>query len=171
MSAPTLSTARLVLRSHRPDDLDACAAMWGDGAVARFIGGAPSTREQTWRRMLTYAGLWPFVGYGYWAIVDAGDGAYLGDVGFARFKRALGAAFDDAPEMGWALSPRAQGRGYASEAVQAALAWAQAALPGRIVCMIAPENAPSLRVAARCGFTPFDEATYVGAAAILLERR
>lgn len=170
MSAPTLSTARLVLRPHRPDDLDACAAMWSDPAVVRFIGGAPSTREQTWRRILSYAGLWPLLGYGYWAVVDQSDGAYLGDVGFAHWRRALGPDFDAAIEMGWALSPQAQGRGYASEAVQAALAWADAAPPRRIVCMIAPENAPSLRVAARCGFTAFATTIYAGAASTLLER-
>jgi RimJ/RimL family protein N-acetyltransferase len=32
-----------------------------------------------------------------------------------------------APEAGWVMAPRAHGKGYATEAVRAALAWADAA--------------------------------------------
>ena len=41
---------RLRLRGHRIDDFEACAAMWGDPAVTRFIGVSSSRPTQTARR-------------------------------------------------------------------------------------------------------------------------
>ena len=52
--APAIETPRLRLRAHRPDDLEASFAMWGDPAVTRFIGGRPFTREEVWGRFLRY---------------------------------------------------------------------------------------------------------------------
>jgi RimJ/RimL family protein N-acetyltransferase len=46
--APPLETARLELRAHRLDDFAACAAMWADPIVARYIGGKPLSEEETW---------------------------------------------------------------------------------------------------------------------------
>jgi RimJ/RimL family protein N-acetyltransferase len=128
-AAPTIETERLVLRAHRASDFDAVAAMWGDAEVARFIGGSPSTRQESWFRMLRYAGLWPMVGFGYWAIADRAKGRFLGDVGFADFQRGM-PELDGVPEVGWALVPHAWGRGVATEAVQAVLAWSDASQPG-----------------------------------------
>ena len=72
--------------------------------------------------------------------------------------------------MGWVLSPAGHGKGYASEAVAASLAWADAQFDERrTVCMIAPENGPSLRVAQKAGFREFARADYHGQT-VLLER-
>jgi len=57
-SIPTIETARLLLRPHTVDDFLDYVTMWSDEAVVRFIGGVPSTREQTWARMLRVAGMW-----------------------------------------------------------------------------------------------------------------
>jgi [ribosomal protein S5]-alanine N-acetyltransferase len=64
-------------------------------------------------------------------------------------------------DAGWWLSAEAIGRGLASEGVTALLGYAFAA-PGpggadglglhRVACAVIPDNAPSLRVAERCGF-------------------
>ena len=60
--APRIETARLILRAHGAADLDAVAAMWSDAALVRHITGKPSTREESWARILRYAGLWPTKG-------------------------------------------------------------------------------------------------------------
>ena len=39
-----------------------------------------------------------------------------------------------------------------------------------MVCIIDPDNTPSLRVAERCGFHEYARTTYKGEAIILLER-
>ena len=168
--APTLSTDRLILRAHRRDDFEALAQMWADPDVTRHIGGKPATRQESWFRLLRYGGLWPMLGFGYWAITDKASGTYLGDAGLADFQRGMGAGFDGLPEAGWALVPEAFGRGLATEAMQQVLTWADTALAApRTVCMIDPGNTASLRVAAKLGFTrsrPADN----GATSILFAR-
>ncbi len=168
--APVIETERLILRGHTKADLDVCAAMWGDEEVTRYIGGRPFARDEVWARLLRYVGHWQEMGYGFWALTEKASGQFIGELGFADFKRQLEPSFGDTPEMGWVLSPAGHGKGYASEAVAAALAWADAQFDERrTVCMIAPENGPSLRVAQKAGFREFARADYHGQT-VLLER-
>lgn len=159
--APAIETARLVLRGHQREDFDDCYGMWTDPGVTRFIGGKPSSREEVWSRLLRYVGHWRLQGYGYWVAREKGTDRFVGEIGFADFKRDLTPAFGDTPEMGWALSPGVHGQGYATEAVSGALAWADEHFAGgRTVCMIDPANAPSLRVAEKVGFSEFARTVY-----------
>lgn len=161
LKAPTVETERLILRRHDLDDVDASAEMWADPAVVRYIGGKPSTRQQVWARILSYAGHWSYKNFGYWAIEERATGAFVGEVGFADFKRDVIAAMRGVPEMGWALVSRVHGRGLGAEAVRAALGWGDANLESpRTVCLIDGGNAASLRIAEKCGFTTFEYATY-----------
>ncbi len=170
-SVPVIETERLILRGHVPDDLDACAAMWGDPAVARFIGGKPSRREEVWWRMLRHVGHWSWNGYGFWAVEDKATGRFLGDVGYADFKRELQPSMGDVPEMGWVLAQHAQGRGIATEAVQAAADWADRHFGSKpTFCIIDPANAPSLRVAEKVGFREAHRAIYLGEPVIVFLR-
>lgn len=153
---PILETERLVLRAHRYDDFADCVAMWADPAVTRYIGGTPSTTQQTWFRLLRYPGLWALLGYGYWAIEEKSSGRFAGEVGFADFKRDITPSIDGYPEAGWALAPFAHGKGYATESLRASLGWADEHLSAsQTVCIIALENLPSIRVAEKCGFKEF----------------
>jgi RimJ/RimL family protein N-acetyltransferase len=171
MIAPTIETLRLRLRRHEISDYEASAAMWADENTVRFISGRPSTHSQSWGRVLNYAGLWAMLGFGYWAVEERATGVFVGEVGFADFKRDIAASMRNVPEIGWALVPRAQGKGCATEAVSAAVAWADANLASlRTVCMIAPENAASIRVAQKCGFTKFDSASYNEQPVLFYER-
>lgn len=166
-----IETPRLRLRPHRATDLQAVAAMWADPRVVQHISGKPSTTAESWFRLLRYAGLWSLLGYGYWAVEDKASGLYAGDVGFADFKRELDPPLGDRPEIGWVIAPDFQGKGYASEAAQAAVAWADRHLPGRrTVCIVAPENAASLRIAQKCGYTEAYRTTYKGDATLVLMR-
>jgi RimJ/RimL family protein N-acetyltransferase len=168
---PVLETDRLVLRAHRPADFADCAAMWGDPAVTRFIGGRPFSGEEVWARMLRYAGHWQWMGYGFWAVEEKASGDFIGDLGFANLKRDLDPSLSGAPELGWALATRAQGKGYATEALLAVIAWGDVRFEGaRTVCMIHPDNAPSMRVAQKCGYREFWRTEYRGNPAVLMER-
>lgn len=168
MPDSTIETERLILRPHRAEDFADLAAMWADPDVTRFIGGRPSTPEESWARLLRYGGLWGLLGFGYWAVHERATGRFVGEVGFADFRRGLG--FDGVPEAGWILMPWAQGRGLAGEAVRAALAWTDASGWARSVCIIDRDNAPSLRLAAACGYREADRITYKDHPVILLER-
>ena len=150
---PVIETERLILRPHGPEDLDACAAMWASPDVVRYIGGRPFTREEVWARLLRYVGHWQWMGFGFWAIEEKATGVFAGEAGLAEFQRDLQPPIVGTPEVGWVLAPHAQGKGYATEAVLAVVAWGDAKFGGgRTVCLIDPENRASVRVAEKCGF-------------------
>lgn len=168
---PVIETARVRLRTFREDDLDAQAATLRDPRVMRHLGGAPLAREETWRRMLASPGLWAMLGYGYWAVERRDDGTYLGQAGFADFKRDITPSIEGIPEMGWIFAPHAQGQGYASEAVAAGLAWADAHLAAsEYCCIIDPANAASIRVAVKAGFVEAEHTLYKGEPTIIFRR-
>jgi RimJ/RimL family protein N-acetyltransferase len=170
-SVPVLETERLRLRAHRAEDHAECTAIWSDPEVVRHIGGRPFTAEEVWRRLLQYAGLWSLLGYGYWAVEEKASGRYIGDIGFADFRRDLQPSLEGMLEFGWVLAPHAHGKGYASEAVAAAMTWAEQHRPSlRAVCIIDPANQPSIRVAEKAGFKRWQETTYHGGPTIVFAR-
>lgn len=169
-NAPIVETERLRLRGHTFADLDASAGMWGDPEVVRFISGKPASREDSWGRLQRYVGHWQLLGHGFWLIEEKATGRFVGEGGFGTFKREMEPAFD-APEQGWALSPHTHGRGYASEAMSAAIAWGEKHFGRRdFVCMIAPQNAPSLKLAEKLGYSEYARSTYKGEPTVLLRR-
>jgi RimJ/RimL family protein N-acetyltransferase len=97
------------------------------------------------------------MGYGNWAIEERASGAYIGNLGFTDKKRDPSHPASGAPEMGWMLCADAHGKGYATEAINAALDWARDRFGkgARVVCVIDTDNAASQRVAARVGFQKF----------------
>ena len=171
MDWPTVETERLVLRGHRAEDFPASFALWSDPEVVRFITGRPSTREEAWSRLLRHVGHWHLLGFGYWAVEDRQSGLMIGEVGFGSFKRTIAPSLEDYAEIGWVLDPAQHGRGLASEAVARVLAWADATLPmPATACIVSPENAPSLRVAAKQGYAEFARTAYAGSPVVLLRR-
>jgi len=173
MLPPTsIDTERLTLRPHRLEDFNDALEMWRDPAVTRYIGGKPFTEEEVWQRLLRYAGHWALLGFGSWVVRERGSGRYAGEAGFAVGRRPVEPPLGDAPESGWALMPWAHGRGFATEAMQAVLAWGTNHFgpERRTVCMIHPENLASLRVAQKCGYREYARTTYKGDATVLFER-
>lgn len=163
LAIPVLETPRLILRAHRREDFDAMVSIWQDPAVVRHFHGVALTREDIWGRFLRGFGMWALNGYGLWAVQDRETGDYAGTVGCFELKREMEPPIDDMPEAGWTFAARFHGRGYATEAVQAALAWTDAKLASApIYCIVSTENAPSLRVAEKCGFRAWYTTTYRG---------
>jgi RimJ/RimL family protein N-acetyltransferase len=166
-----VETQRLRLRRHQLDDFEECAAMWADPGVTRYIGGKPFSREEAWTKLLRYVGHWSLLGFGYWAIEERATSRFVGEMGFADFKRDIEPALEDTPELGWVLASGAHGKGYATEAVRAAIAWGKQRFKDkRTVCLIHPENVASIRVAEKCGFQEFRRTTYKGHPTILFAR-
>ena len=167
---PTLDTPRLHLRAHTAADLPALAAIWADPVVVRYIGNTPSTLEQSWARLLRYAGHWALLGFGFWAIEERASGRFAGEIGLADFKRDITPAIEDR-ETGWVLAPWAHGHGYATEALRAVLAWADATFPdAATACVIEPDNVASRRVAEKCGYREQHATTYHGDPIVIFRR-
>ena len=171
MIVPVLETERLVLRGHTREDFPAFAAMWGDADVTRFVGGKPLSQEDAWAKFMRTFGHWELTGMGFWSVQDRVSGLRVGETGFLDVKREIAPSLDGTPEIGWAFAKSAQGKGYATEAVRAALAWGEQRLGKiRFACIIAPQNAPSLNVAAKTGFKEFARTIYKGEPAVMLYR-
>jgi RimJ/RimL family protein N-acetyltransferase len=165
---PTLETPRLILRGHRLADLDDSVAMWADAEMTRFISGAPAPRDETWARVLRYAGHWTLLGFGYWMLEEKETGRFVGEAGFGDWKRPVEPSIAGLPEHGWAIATWAQGKGFASEAVTHSLAWARVQFPGVApVCMIDPGNTASERVAAKAGYKPYADSSFRGRPTVL----
>lgn len=145
--------------------------MWSDPLVVRFIGGAPSTEQRTWARLLSHVGHWALMEFGYWVIEERSSREFVGEIGLADFKRAGAPLLRMGPELGFALAPRFHGRGYATEAVRAVLAWGDARLPsGRYVCLVDARNAASLRVLQKVGFEVLRQGTLNGLPVVYLSK-
>lgn len=168
---PVLETPRLRMRRHQLEDFPECARMWSDPSVTRYIRETPFSEEETWTRLLRFVGHWALLGFGYWAVEDKATGAYIGEVGFGDYHRDLKPSLKGMPEIGWVLAAHAHGRGFATEAVRAASAWGDSHFTGkRTACIISPENAGSIRVAMKCGYTEWERTTYHGHPAVLYLR-
>jgi RimJ/RimL family protein N-acetyltransferase len=168
---PTLETERLILRPHRSEDFDTYVQMWADPDVVRFIGGKPFDRESSWGRFVKHAGVWHHMGFGFFAIEEKETGLFIGEAGFHEVRRAIEPNIEGTLEAGWALMPTGQGWGYATEAMTAALAWAETAFPGRrMTCLIDPDNLASIRVATRLGFTELARSLYHETPVVIFER-
>jgi RimJ/RimL family protein N-acetyltransferase len=155
---PTLETSRLRLRAPERRDFDACAAMWADERVTRYISGAARPRDESWRRFIGVHGLWAMMGYGYWVFAERESDRYIGMGGLSFFERGV-AALEDYPEAGWAIAPDWWGKGIASEAMGAALTWADDVLHApEVRCIINPGHGASEAVAAKLGFRVIGEA-------------
>jgi RimJ/RimL family protein N-acetyltransferase len=168
---PTIETERLLLRPYRLGDFEAYAEMWGDPDVVRFIGGKPFDREASWHRFLRKAGVWALMGFGFFAVEEKETGAFAGEAGFQELRRSIDPAIEGTLEAGWALTPNVQGWGYATEAMTAAIGWAEQSFGDRrMTCIIAPENLPSIRVAQRLGFVELARTRYLDAPITVFER-
>lgn len=171
VEVPVIETERLRLRCHRAADLAACASMWADPLVTHYFGRDPLTEEEVWARLLRYVGHWALLGFGFWAVEEKASGSFVGDLGFMDFKRDLEPSLDEVPEIGWILASQAHGKGYATEAVRAALAWGELRFRwARTACIINPENTASIRVAEKCGYEESQLTTYHGHPVVLFFR-
>jgi RimJ/RimL family protein N-acetyltransferase len=159
---PILETERLTLREFRESDTDAYAEMLADPEVMRFLGGKTMSRAEAWRNMAMVVGHRQLRGYGFWAVEERAGGEMIGRVGCWRPEGWPGL------EVGWTLRRRFWGRGYATEAARASVEYAFRELgQTRVISLIAPENAASIRVAERLGERPRGEWEVFGVKVII----
>jgi RimJ/RimL family protein N-acetyltransferase len=171
VNVPVLETERLRLRAHCLEDFAACAGLWADPIVTRYIGGVPLTSEESWARLLRYAGHWALLGFGYWVVEEKETKTFVGEIGFADLKRDLDPPPRAIPEAGWVFSTAAHGQGYATEALRGILSWGDVYFTtAQTACLIHPENTASIRVAEKCGYREALRTTYKGKPAVVFLR-
>lgn len=142
---PVLETTRLILRVPCKEDFDAFAAMNTDAETMRFIGGT-LPRAASWRKFLQMPGAWLLQGYAMFSVIEKSSGRWLGQLGPWQPEGWPGT------EIGWGLAREAQGQGYATEAGEAAMAWAFEHLGwDEVIHSIHPDNIASQKLAIRLG--------------------
>lgn len=158
-----LETARLKLRLFAERDVDALAAMYADAETMRHVGeGKTFNRHETWRAVSSMLGHWLLRGYGMWAVELKGTGEMIGRAGFLNPEGWPGF------ELGWMIAKSYWGRGYATEAAEAALAYAYRDLDkSRVISLIRRDNLPSIRVAEKIGARFDSEVEVLGAPALV----
>ncbi|MGR3290674.1 MAG: GNAT family N-acetyltransferase [Paracoccaceae bacterium] len=152
MLAPTLTTARLILRANTMADFDAMVPVMASDHV-RYMGG-PMDREAAWKTFCSEIVQCSLRGHGAWAIEVRETGAFLGQISIIKPPH-----FPET-EIGWVILPDAQGKGYVSEAARAALDFAFGTLGLKtLVSYIERENTRSIALAERLGAVPDPSAT------------
>ena len=145
-AGPCLETERLLLRQFRDDDLDAWARITSDAEVMRYVGGSPLSRDEAWRSLGYMLGHWKIRGFGLFAAEEKATGALIGRIGLYRPEGWPGL------EVGWLVDRARWGEGFATEGGAASLAHAFRALrTPRVISVIEPPNATSIRVAEKLG--------------------
>ncbi|WP_266159335.1 GNAT family N-acetyltransferase [Dyella silvatica] len=140
-----IETDRLILRPPQAEDFEAYAANMADPESARFIGGQ-QLRAVAWRGFLTLVGAWAIQGYSMFSVIEKSTGQWIGRLGPWQPDGWPG------PEVGWALTRAAQGKGYAYEGAAAAMDWAFEQLGWtEVIHSIDPGNHPSQVLAKRLG--------------------
>jgi RimJ/RimL family protein N-acetyltransferase len=115
-----LTTQRLVMRPWKDEDLSAFAAMNDDADVMAFMPKRLS-REESDALALRIREQIDTAGWGLWALEVTGIARFAGFVGLSvpRFE----AHFTPCVEIGWRLPKAHWGKGYATEAGRAAVAY------------------------------------------------
>jgi RimJ/RimL family protein N-acetyltransferase len=107
--------------------------------------------------MAMFAGHWALRGFGVWAVEERATGAFIGRIGC--FEPEGWPGF----EIAYTLARPYWRRGYASEGAAAALRYAREELHReRIISIIRPDNAGSIRVATRLGAAAEREVEFFG---------
>tara|TARA_R110002074_G_scaffold106686_1_gene230587 strand:+ start:538 stop:1092 length:555 start_codon:yes stop_codon:yes gene_type:complete len=151
MKPVTLKTDRLILRPWRNDDFDGFAAMSADPKVMQYL--LPNTtREKSDAEAAKLKAYIEANGFGFWALEIPGIDPFIGFTGLIRVGSDM--PFAPAVEVGWRLMRAHWGKGYASEAARAALAFGFDTLDlDEIVSLTVPANKRSQAVMQRIGMT------------------
>lgn len=144
-----LSTARLSLRELTADDAPFILALLNDPAFIQHIGDrnvrslddAASYIERGPRASYAQHG------FGLWLVELTGPGTPIGICGVLK-RDAL-----PEPDLGFAFLPAYRSQGYASEAARAVRDFARDTLHRpRLLAIVSPANASSIRLLERLGF-------------------
>ena len=149
MEQLALPTTRLELR---PLPSAAARALPDDRETAARVLGASLSGDWPQPDLLDVLPMQAAVGpggerFGVWVMIERGSTTVVGDLGF------MGPPDEDGGvEIGYCVVPYRRGRGYASEAVAALVAWALAQ-PGvaSVAARCDVANVPSIRVLERAG--------------------
>lgn len=145
-----LSTARLHLRPFAASDLNAVQEIYHDPVMTQYLyNGAPWDCARIRLEMTRFLKPHDRPDYAPLAVIERSTGKLIGDAGLM----AWSIAGKPEVELSYTIRQDRWGQGYATEAAGAVRDWAYGTLGlTRLVALIRPENAPSIRIALKLGF-------------------
>jgi len=142
-----LKTERLGFRWWTAEDLPLARELWGDLEVTKFFGG-PFSEEEIRMRFKRERARRVVHGFQYWVMELLENGEFVGVCGLRPYRPA-----DEIVELGFHLRPKFWGRGLATEAARAAIAYAfETYAPKKLAAGHHPENLNSKKVIEKLGF-------------------
>jgi ribosomal-protein-alanine N-acetyltransferase len=142
----TISTARLSLDRLSVVDFDAMWSIHADPLTNEFNPGGPLARSGAQRMFGEWLGQWHEHGFGYWTVRDES-----GVIGFTGIRFST---WDERTvlNLAYRYTPRAWGRGYATEAASAAVdLWRAEHSAHPLIAYTKPGNLGSQRTALAVG--------------------
>jgi RimJ/RimL family protein N-acetyltransferase len=150
VSAPVLTTERLILRQIGADDLDAHMALLNTPAVMEHLGGV-QPRDVIAAKHEASRASFAAHGFGFMLMVERGTGAIVGHCGLRHVAHPLAPNPQD-HEIGWVVRENRWRRGYALEAMRAVIDWGFSAHGApRIVAITTQINTGSWRLMEKLG--------------------
>jgi RimJ/RimL family protein N-acetyltransferase len=144
-----LTTARLALDRFAPVDAPFVLALLNDPGWLRYIGDRGVRTDDAAREYIVHGPMAMYAreGFGLWKVSLRQTREPIGMAGL--IKRP---ALDDV-DLGFAFLPAWRGQGYAREAARGCIGYARDTLKlARLVAIVSPDNADSLRLLAALGF-------------------
>ena len=167
-----LVTDRLELWRPQASDREGLRALIEPDDVRRFLGGMDADDHDVFMRLLRNAGSWALYGYGTFIVRERGKPDIVGNCGVFHSWRGFGHGLDDVAESGWIVAQSTWGKGYAQEAMEAALAWFEREHGGKpTLCMIEQGHRASEAVAAKLGYVACDRYEEEGEQPLIIYRR
>jgi [ribosomal protein S5]-alanine N-acetyltransferase len=158
MDIPTIETEHLILKGWKPEDADVLFdILQEDGILDYFPNPKPPPRAKADDYIAHHLWHWKQFGYGHWAVVTRADNRVVGWNGLEYLPELV------ETEVAYLLSKRVWGRGYATEAARAAVEFGfERAGLNKIIGLVHPGNAGSVRVLEKCGMLFADRLTIWG---------
>ena len=151
------TSERLALRQWRLEDRQSFRQMGQDSEVMRYFPSLLSFAESDQLAQRIYD-LIDKQGWGFWAVELLETKEFIGFVGLHKQEVSSGLPHTPFVEIGWRLSRKYWGKGYAYEAAQLALKYAFEALNcEQIYAFTSLTNTPSRRLMAKLGMSDSKE--------------
>lgn len=140
-------TSRLLLRETTEEDVEEFAKIYGDPDITKYTDGILDIYTEKKYVNVFREKEYELRGFGIWTVIRKKDNRVIGRCGFD-----VRAAFDE-PEVGYVIGKEFQSKGYATEALKAALSFARKKKLGKINAFVMSGNDASKRVLEKCGFS------------------
>ena len=151
-----ITTGRLEIRRFTEADTEAYVEMMTKPSVTQYLGSGKSCSKEDATKILSwYKSVWE-EGYGIFAVVEQDSRNLIGYCGISQIS-------DGRIELLYAYDPSSWGKGYATEAGEAVLAYGKEHFGvTEIIAMSYPQNIGSIGVIKKLGFKSAGQEEHFG---------